>query len=230
MYVTKEKSIYMRYLNQDKRLSCNQIMIRFLQFSKTTVCQHMKRRINHNVFDKRIKNSGRPKKLTKRDEKYIIRAVHRLRISIGSFTAKRLRTEAGIPAIISVWTIRRVLNRHGYRYLQSRKKGILTSKDAYIRLKFARRMKRLSPYSWKRYISFYFDETSFVHESYEVTRMEKTKRRLSPALYKRQQSRSSGESCPFFLAIVYKKGVVSRVGHVPLSLELQCNVQIFYRS
>ena len=88
MNVTKEGSIYMQYLNQDKGLSCNQIMRRFPQFSKATVCRHVKRPINHNVFDKQIKKSVRPKKLTKRDEKYIIGAIHRLRISTGSFMAK----------------------------------------------------------------------------------------------------------------------------------------------
>ena len=164
MYVTKEKSIYMRYLNQYKGLSCNQIMRRFPQFSKPTVCRHMKIPINHNAFNKRIKNPGKPKKHTKRDERNIIRAIHRLRISIVSFTTKRPRTETDIPATISVWIICRVLNWHGYRYLKSRKKGMLTSKDSYKRLKFARRMKRLSPYFWKRYINFYFDETPFVHK------------------------------------------------------------------
>ena len=102
MYVTKEESIYMRYLNQDKGLSCNQIMRCFSQFSKATVCRDVKRPINHTVFDKQIKNQGRPKKLTMRDERNIISAVHRLRISTGSFTAKRLITEAGIPTTISV--------------------------------------------------------------------------------------------------------------------------------
>ena len=155
----------MQYLHQDKGFSCNQIMRRFPQFSKATVYRHMKRLINCNVFEKRVKNPGRPKKPTKRHERNIIRAVHRLRISIGSFNAERLRTEAGIPTKISVWTIRRVLNRHGYRYLQSRKKGMLTSKEDYKRLKFARRMKRLSPCFWKRYISFNFDATSFVHKT-----------------------------------------------------------------
>ena len=77
----------------------------FPQFSKATVCRHMKRPINHNVFNTRTKNPERPKKLTKRHERNIICAVHRLRISIGSFTAKRLRTEVGIPATISIWTI-----------------------------------------------------------------------------------------------------------------------------
>ena len=42
---------------------------------------------------------------------------------------------------------------------------MLTSKDAYKRVKFARQMKHLSPYFWKRYISFDFDGTSFVHKT-----------------------------------------------------------------
>ena len=48
----------------------------------------MKRPIDHNVFEHRINNPGRPKKLTESDEKNIIRAGHHLRISIGSFTAE----------------------------------------------------------------------------------------------------------------------------------------------
>ena len=39
---------------------------------------------------------------------------------------RRLRTEPGIPATILFWTIRKVLNQHGPRYLQSRRKGMLT--------------------------------------------------------------------------------------------------------
>ena len=132
----------------------------------------MKRSIYHNVFDRRVNNPGRPKRLTERHERNIIRAVHRLRISIGFFTAKRLRFEAGIPATTSMWTIRRVLNRHGYRYLQSRRKDILTRKNAYKRLEFARRMKRLSSSFWKHCISFYFDGKSFVHETILMTKSE----------------------------------------------------------
>lgn len=41
---------------------------------------------------------------------------------------------------------------------------MLTSKDAYKRLKFARRMKRISSYFWKSYISFFFDVASFAHK------------------------------------------------------------------
>ena len=125
----------------------------------------MKKPIDHNVFDSRINSPVSPKKLTEHDERNIIRAVHPWRISIGSLTAKRFRTEAGIPATTFMWTIHRILNGHGYRYLQSHRKGMLTRKDAYKRLKFARRIKRLSPSFWKRCIIFYFDGTSFVHKA-----------------------------------------------------------------
>ena len=174
--------------------------------------------MNHNVFDKRIKNPRRPKKLTKHDERNIIRPVHCLRIFIGSFTAKRLRTEADILATISVWTNPIVLNRHGYRYLQSRKKGMLTSKDAYKRLKFARQMKRLSPYFWKRYVRFYFDGTSFVDKTnpYDQARTVKLRawRRRNECLA--QHCTSKGKKAEvkgkvvhfYFLAIAYKKGVI----------------------
>ena len=111
MFLTKEKLVYMRYLHQDKGLSCNQILISFLQYSKVTTCRHMKRFVDHNVFDRRFDNPGRPKKLTERNERNIIRAVHHLRISTGSFTAKRLRTESGIPTTTSMWTIHRVFNQ-----------------------------------------------------------------------------------------------------------------------
>ena len=64
----------------------------------------MKRPIDHSVFNCCVDNPGRPKKLTEPDERNI-HAVHRLRVFIGSFTLKRHRTEAGIPATTSMWTI-----------------------------------------------------------------------------------------------------------------------------
>ena len=177
----------------------------------------MKRPIDHNVFEHRINNPGRPKKLTESDEKNIIRAGHHLRISIGSFTAKRLRTEASIPATTSMWTTRRVLNRHDYWYLQSRRKDMLTRKDAYKRLKFARWMKRLSPSFSKHCISFYFDGKSFVHKTnpYDQARAVKSLARRTRneglALYctsKRRKAGVQGKVIHFLVAITYKKGVI----------------------
>ena len=201
----------MRYLHQDEGLSCNQILRRFSQYSKATICRHMKRPIDHNVFDRRVNNPCRPKKLTERDERNIICAVHCLIISIGSFTAKRLRTEAGIPATTSMWTICRVLNRYGYRHLQSRRKAMLRRKDACKGLMFC------SPSFWKRCISFYFDGTSFVHKtnSYDEAQAVKSlpwrTRNEGLALFCTSKGKKAGvqeKVVQFFVAIAHKKGVI----------------------
>ena len=217
MFVTKDKSVYMQYLHQDKGLSGNQTLGRFPQYSKATICWHMKKPIDHNVFDRHVNNPGRPKKLTELDERNIIRAVHRLRISIGSFIAKRPRTEAGILATTSMGTKRRVLNSHGYQYLQSRRNGMLTRKDTCKRLNFARRMKRLRPSFWICCISFYFEGTSFVHKTnpYDQARAVKSltwrTRNEWLALYctsKGKKAGVKGKVVLFFVAIAYKKGVI----------------------
>ena len=106
----------------------------------------------------------------------------------------------------------------GYRYLQSRKKGMLTSKDAYKRLKFARQMKRLSPYFWKRYVRFYFDGKSFVDKTnpYDQARTVKLRawRRRNEGLVlhctsKGKKAEVKGKVVHFyFLPIACKKGVI----------------------
>ena len=80
------ESIYMLYLHQDKGLSSKQIMRCFTQFSKATVCWHMKRPINHNVFDKWIKNPGRTKKLNKAWWREYYTGSKPFKNFIGSFT------------------------------------------------------------------------------------------------------------------------------------------------
>ena len=116
-----------------------------------------------------------------------------------------------------MWTIRRVLNRHGCRYLRSRIKGMLTCKDAYKRLKFARQMNCLSPSFWKRCISFYFDGTSFVHKTNPYDQAQAVKsltwktRNGGLALYctsKGKKADVQGKVVHFFVAIAYKKGVI----------------------
>ena len=162
----------------------------------------MKRPIDHSVFEHHINNPGRPKKLTESDEKNIC-AGHHLRISIGSFTAKRLRTEAGVPATTSMWTTRRVLNWHGYWYLQSCRKDMLTRKDAYKRLKFARRMKRLSSSTLHQFLLWWDvicaqDKSLCPSPSSEITRTENKEWRVSSVLYiKKKESWRPREGYPF---------------------------------
>ena len=74
-------------------------------------------------------NEGRPRKLTLRDERSIIRAVKKLRNESVSFSSKRIKTEANKREDVSCRSVRRFLNRKGYGYRQARKKGLLTEAD-----------------------------------------------------------------------------------------------------
>ncbi len=126
-YVPKETSIYMRYLFQDKGLRGNELLKRFPKYSKATIYRHVKLPINDvATFDKRKHNKGRPRKLSIRDERNIIRHLRLCRTTIGYFSASRLRTMARISPDVSPRCIRRILNRHGYQNLHSRKKGLKT--------------------------------------------------------------------------------------------------------
>ena len=139
---------------------------RFLKYSKATIYRHAKLPI-HEVatFDKHKHNKGRPRKLSIHDERNI-RHLHLCRTTIGSFSASRLRTMAGISPDVSPWCIRRTLNRCDYQYLHLHKKGLMTQKDVVPRYRFACKIGRLLPINfWERGISFYFDGTSFIHKT-----------------------------------------------------------------
>ena len=166
-YVPKETSIYVRYLFQDKGLRGDELLKRFPKYSKATIYRHAKRPIDKvATFDKRKHNKGRPRKLSIREARSIMRQLRICRTTLMSFSASRLRAVAGISPDIYLWCIRKTLNRHGYRYLHPRKKGLTTRKDVVRRYRFACKIRRLLPMNfWERGISSYFDGTSFLHKT-----------------------------------------------------------------
>ena len=56
----------------------------------------------------------------------LIRSMSKLRTEIGCFNVRHLRVEADIDPETSDVTVRRCLNSEGYKYLQARKKGLMT--------------------------------------------------------------------------------------------------------
>ena len=135
----------------------------FPQYSKSAIYMHCKKPLNGDVpFDKRKVNPGRKKMLTVRDERKIIRTVGVLRKSVGSFTSKGVHSESGVSHVCNR-TVRRCLNRAGYHYLQSRKKGLLLRKDLTKRLQFCRKIRRLKlkQQFWREGLSFYLDGKGF---------------------------------------------------------------------
>ena len=115
----------------------------FPQYSRSAIYKHAKKPLNSEpVFDKRKLNKGRPRKLSVQDERSIIRAVLKLREEVGWFTSKRVQLESGVKYVCNR-QIRNVMHKAGYRYLTSRKKGLLHAKDLKARHKFCQKIRRI---------------------------------------------------------------------------------------
>ena len=93
-----EVSVRLRYLHQDKgRKICELLKMKeFSCYSKSNVYLHAKLPIRSTKKDMRNNNKGRPRLLTDRDERSIVRAIGSLRETEGAFSVKRLRLEAGM--------------------------------------------------------------------------------------------------------------------------------------
>ena len=107
---------------------------------------------------------GRKRKLTPDHEALVLGSIAQLRGQQGSFTSRRLMDRTGIRRV-SDRTVRRLLNRKGYFFLQARKKGLMSETDKAKRVEFARKMQEnYPPTVWTDNLAFYLDGVSFVYE------------------------------------------------------------------
>ena len=102
---------------------------------------------------------GRPRKLSKRQDRVFLRCITNLRKEDGNFTVKRLMERADLNIAHVSWrTVQRFLHSNGYRYLNSRKKSVLLNADFKKRLQFAKKMKtEFHDNVWTEDIAFYLD-------------------------------------------------------------------------
>ena len=213
-----EISYRLRYLHQDKGVKVCELGKQFKDYSKSNIYLHAKKPMHTVQSDRLSENKGWPRLLTERYKRNLIQGIHMLRRSIQSFSIQRLNLEAGIDKQISDYTVRRLLNRKGYNYRQSRKKGLLSQKDLRLRLQFARKVKRLFPDTIQTEgIGFYLDGTSFAHKRNLCNQARGTK---SVAWRKRKEGLSlnctaqgtkvgcGGKMAHFIVAMAYNQGVV----------------------
>ena len=145
---------------------------------------------------------GRPKRLDERTQRLLLRTFIRLRKENINLSIKHLLVQCGLNAVsVHQRTISRYLNQFGYKYLQARKKGLLTENDRKRRRVYARKMKKIlevSPDFYTNHIAFFLDGVSFVHKynAENVARQPKARvwRRKSKGLYVTAKWRHS-ESC-----------------------------------
>ena len=137
--VPLEVSVYLKYLHQDKDIRREELLKMYPKLSKATIHRDAKKPVADKTVDKRKHYYGRPRKISSRDMRLIHRQIPILPEQYGSFTINRLRVRKDV----SDETVRRVLRGAGYRFLHSRKKGLLKKDDLKKRRKFDRKVTKM---------------------------------------------------------------------------------------
>ncbi len=216
--VTSRHSAEIAALYQKAGVSGKKLLDMFPQYSKASIYRHARMAIGQDdPKDRRKENKGRPPKLTPHDKRQILRSVPKLRQTDGSFTSPRVAVEAGVGQKVSNRTVRRILNKEGYSYLQSRKKGLLTQQDLKARMIFCRKVRKLKLGQdfWNNNISFYFDGKGFEFKTNPLDQARAPKarewRKVSEGLKVGCTSKGKKEgtvNSNFMVGISYNRGVV----------------------
>ena len=212
--VSVELTARINLLHADFNIPVTEICKKYPQISCATVYQHARYSIP--IFAKNEQNKGgRPSKLDVRQERKIIRNTKFLQDKEGNFSSKRVKVMADVPNV-SDRTVRRVMNKHGYGYRQSRKKGLMAKLDRKIRVQFCRRiLKEKTEDFWKNNIGFYLDSTNFVHKMNPQdqamapkAKIWKKKKEGLNFTSKGKKADHGGQVAHFMVAITYNKGVI----------------------
>ena len=151
--ISEETKASIRVLRMTSNLTLNEIAERF-QVSTASVHRVTNSKYKE-VHESRRHLSGRKKKLTPEHEAFILRTIEEVREQEGSFSSRRLMERTGIRHVTDR-TVRRLLNRNGYFFLQARKKGLMSQSDKERRVEFARQMQSNYPQSvWTDTIAFH---------------------------------------------------------------------------
>ena len=226
--MTDIEAVRLRTLVQVGGLTVTEIMNQpkqypmFQRFSRATLFRQAKIPIMDAPVDRRRNNkkSGRPRKLNAADSRLIKRNIQVLREFDGSFTAVDLQQTCGFTETLTSDAFRRDLKRQGYKWLATRRKGMLTAKDLKERAKFCRKVKRLFPehnrqLEYWQTMAMYVDCVGFEYKSnpYEHAKSLGTRewRLQSEGLSFRCTSKGCKEGknyAKFVVGISYQKGTV----------------------
>ena len=204
-----------KVMYQVHKIRGKQLLQHFPNISPANVYKHARKPLGEVYSDGRKLNMGRPHKIDDHLERRILREVQRLTDAGNGFTSKDVQCNVG-ALWLSNRTVRRVLNKHGIKYLHLRKKGVLLRSDLKKRLKFTRRCSRhCLPTFWKRGISMYIDGVGFEwktnpNKSVAGTRaMGWRKRTQGLDINQTAKGKKEGKkNAYFYVGISYNKGVV----------------------
>lgn len=210
--VPQRTSIYIKVLHETG-FKAKEIHRKVPSVSIRQIYRHFNKDVDDTV-DKRKKNAGRPRLMSSRDERKMLRTVFSLRNERAHFSVKRLQEEADLIHV-STRTVCRYLHNNGFGYYQSRKKGLVTAKDKTLRLAFAKQYLKSPLTFWTEEIAFYFDGVSFAHktnpagEARALNTMQWRKRNEGlTRTSKGKKEGTGGRTVTFFVGISHGRGVV----------------------
>ena len=183
--------------------------------SKSTVRRILSKSKNQPLSAER---RGRPKKLSPRDRRHLLRSLFKLREKNPGFSIQSLVAYSGLQLSgISYRTFYRELRSEGFQYLQARKKGLVSRSDRVKRVKFARECKKIlqnEPTYFHEVIAFYLDGVSFVYKprpmAQAVAPKGKVWRKRAEGLKitaKGSKNLAGGKRLHLLVAIAYNRGV-----------------------
>lgn len=170
---------------------------------------------------------GRRRKVSSRTESLMMRKIPMLRQWNPNWRTSDLMNAVGIEHV-SVRTVQRILNKHGYNFLKARRKGILSAEDTRKRLRYAKVMKGKHPNFWKEDIAFYFDGVGFIHKTRPKENAMACRgqvwRKPGEGLHlgctsKGQKAGNGGKQAKFFVGISYNRGVICAEQYTELNGE-----------
>ena len=217
--ITATQKAYAHLLRTKSQASYSEIA-KLCKISKSSSQRICEEPVNKTQSNRVCKKTGRPRKLDERNMRALIRTLKTLRLREPNVSVRSLLIECGLDSnVASRRTVSRILNEHGYGFLQRRKKGILSDRDKKIRRKFGRKIQqtmRINEHFWTNQISFFLDGVSFVHK-YNPMRTAKTtgnsrvwRRRGEGLVYTGAGSKdlAGGRRVHVMVAIAYRKGVI----------------------
>ena len=217
--IDAETRAYVKYLTKHGQISTREI-IEKTGVSRATIYRIKKEKAgDKSVSQKRRRRGGRPTKLDARDERQLLRSLKILRKEEGQFSSKRLMEKAGIQeSQASNRTVRRCLKRHGYHFLQARKKGLMSSADLKRRVAFAKKVKKTYPTTlWTEMVGFFLDGVSFYYKKNPAGQARAPRGRIwrqkseglkQGCTAKGSKEGSGGKVLKLLVAITHGKGVI----------------------
>lgn len=213
-----EKSKCLAYVLREQGYSYNEIALK-CKISKASAIRYSKTDpMKGSKPNPKVKR-GRPRKLTERDRRQLLRSIVQLREKDVNFTIKKLVHFAGMNFTnVSYRTYARFLNEENFAFRQTRKKGVLSCGDKQKRLAFAKKCKIIlkgNKNFFSQSVKLYLDGVSFVHKTNPLGEAMRPKARVwrKPGegldiTSKGSKDLAGGKRLHLMVGIAYNKGVV----------------------